>query len=59
MSVFAALSELSALFPGKPVFALDIAGAPLRVLGFSGHEALCELFEFPSRSSAQTSIPTT
>jgi len=39
-------SAISALFSGDPVFSLDVGGTVLRVVRFSGHEALSCLFQF-------------
>jgi type VI secretion system secreted protein VgrG len=46
MAISDILHSLSALMPGKPVFAIDLDGLPLSVVGFTGHEAISELYEF-------------
>ncbi len=39
-------SGLSALMGGDPLFTVTVGGAPLRVVRFSGHEAISNPFEF-------------
>ncbi|MBL9100058.1 MAG: type VI secretion system tip protein VgrG [Myxococcales bacterium] len=46
MSAADILASLSALFPGKPVFAIEVGDVPLRVHAFAGSEAISAPFEF-------------